>query len=105
MQGSFQTEHKLYLILDFVNGGHLFFQLKRQGTFDERLCRLYAAEIVLALSHLHSMDIGEAVLALSHLRCMSAAPHGSFLREAHEGQSDHQAGRSWQSVLTVHPMS
>lgn len=59
LQGSFQTDHKLYLILDFVNGGHLFFQLRKQGTFSEDLCRLYAAELVLALAHLHSMDIGE----------------------------------------------
>ena len=28
-----QTKSKLYLILDFINGGHLFFQLYRQGTF------------------------------------------------------------------------
>ncbi|CAH9082299.1 unnamed protein product [Cuscuta epithymum] len=30
---SFQTKYRLYLILDFVNGGHLFFQLCRQGLF------------------------------------------------------------------------
>ncbi|GAB4821286.1 hypothetical protein N2152v2_008332 [Parachlorella kessleri] len=52
---SFQTPHKLYLVLDFINGGHLFFQLYRQGTFDEPLARLYAAEIVLAIAHLHSL--------------------------------------------------
>lgn len=28
-----QTRTKLYLVLDFINGGHLFFQLYRQGTF------------------------------------------------------------------------
>ncbi|TYJ42476.1 hypothetical protein E1A91_A03G092800v1 [Gossypium mustelinum] len=33
---SFQTKSKLYLILDFINGGHLFFHLYRQGIF--RLC-------------------------------------------------------------------
>lgn len=52
---SFQTPKKLYLVLDFINGGHLFFQLYRQGTFDEPLARLYCAEIVLAISHLHSL--------------------------------------------------
>ncbi|TYI24178.1 hypothetical protein ES332_A06G215500v1 [Gossypium tomentosum] len=30
---SFQTKYRLYLVLDFVNGGHLFFQLYRQGLF------------------------------------------------------------------------
>ncbi|KAI9117231.1 hypothetical protein K1719_011397 [Acacia pycnantha] len=28
---SFQTKSKLYLILDFINGGHLFFHLYRKG--------------------------------------------------------------------------
>ena len=31
MRYSFQTSQKLYLILDFINGGHLFFWLYRQG--------------------------------------------------------------------------
>lgn len=52
---SFQTRTKLYLVLDFVSGGHLFFQLYRQGVFGEDLARLYAAEIVLAVSHLHTL--------------------------------------------------
>lgn len=104
-----QTPKKLYLVLDFINGGHLFFQvcgwvwaagsqrvafdkrawlqqrrrrphasvplrgvclarrrplhrpactvpqLYRQGTFDEPLARLYCAEIVLAITHLHGL--------------------------------------------------
>ncbi|KAL0039247.1 hypothetical protein WJX77_012674 [Trebouxia sp. C0004] len=52
---SFQTSSKLYLVLDFINGGHLFFQLYRQGIFGEQLARLYTAEIVLAIAHLHSL--------------------------------------------------
>ena len=52
---SFQTSKKLYLVLDFINGGHLFFQLYRAGTFDEDLARLYTAELVSAITHLHSL--------------------------------------------------
>ncbi|MCO5597461.1 hypothetical protein L7F22_051539 [Adiantum nelumboides] len=54
---SFQTKSKLYLILDFINGGHLFFQLYRQGTFSEDLARVYTAEIISAVSHLHNNGI------------------------------------------------
>ena len=43
--------------MDFVNGGHLFFQLYPAGLFEEALARVYTAEIVLALSHLHSLGI------------------------------------------------
>lgn len=54
---SFQTKYRLYLVLDFINGGHLFFQLYKQGLFREDLGRIYAAEIVSAVSHLHANGI------------------------------------------------
>ncbi|KAK4804800.1 hypothetical protein SAY86_004617 [Trapa natans] len=54
---SFQTKSKLYLILDFINGGHLFFHLYRQGIFSEDQARFYTAQIVSAVSHLHSCGI------------------------------------------------
>eukprot|EP01102_Stenamoeba_stenopodia_P008099 TRINITY_DN2301_c0_g1_i1.p1 TRINITY_DN2301_c0_g1~~TRINITY_DN2301_c0_g1_i1.p1 ORF type:complete len:415 (-),score=96.56 TRINITY_DN2301_c0_g1_i1:112-1356(-) len=54
---AFQTEEKLYMVLDFVNGGELFFHLKREGKFSEQRVRIYAAEIACALSHLHSFGI------------------------------------------------
>lgn len=54
---SFQTPSKLYLVMDFVNGGHLFFQLARAGLFEERLARVYSAELALALGHLHGLGI------------------------------------------------
>ncbi|KAB5561819.1 hypothetical protein DKX38_006776 [Salix brachista] len=54
---SFQTKYRLYLVLDFINGGHLFFQLYNHGLFREDLARIYAAEIVSAVSHLHANGI------------------------------------------------
>lgn len=54
---SFQTPSKLYLILDFLNGGHLFFNLYREGVFGEDVAKLYTAEIVSALSYLHGQGI------------------------------------------------
>ena len=54
---SFQTTSKLYLILEFINGGHLFFQLYQQGTFGDELTKFYISEICLAIGHLHSLRI------------------------------------------------
>lgn len=54
---SFQTPSKLYLVLDFLNGGHLFFNLYRQGVFGDDVAKLYTAEMVSALSYLHSRGI------------------------------------------------
>lgn len=52
---AFQTETKVYLILDFSNGGELFFYLKKETRFSEEKARFYAAQIVLVLEHLHSL--------------------------------------------------
>jgi len=54
---AFQTKDKLYMIMDFVNGGELFFHLKNETRFDEDRVRFYAAEISSALIHLHSHGI------------------------------------------------
>ncbi|GMH42467.1 hypothetical protein BSKO_10386 [Bryopsis sp. KO-2023] len=54
---SFQTSQKLYLVLEFVNGGHLFYQLFQEGCFLEDRTRIHAAEIVSAISFLHSKGI------------------------------------------------
>jgi len=53
----FQTEGKLYLILDYVNGGELFFHLKNSGRFEEDRTLLYTAEIASALGHLHECGV------------------------------------------------
>lgn len=54
---AFQTKDKLYMILDFVNGGELFFHLKKEGRFPEARVKFYAAEIISAMAHLHSLNI------------------------------------------------
>ncbi len=54
---AFQTKDKLYMILDFINGGELFYHLKKEGRFPENRVKFYAAEIVCAMDHLHSLGI------------------------------------------------
>lgn len=51
---SFQTPDKLFLVLDYINGGDMFTRLMEENTFCEDRVRLYAAQIGLALSYLHS---------------------------------------------------
>jgi serine/threonine protein kinase len=41
----------------FVNGGELFHHLQREHTFNEERARFYSAELLLALEHLHTLDV------------------------------------------------
>ncbi|KAL5519852.1 YPK1 [Sanghuangporus baumii] len=54
---SFQSEQKLYLVLAFVNGGELFHHLQQEQRFNEERSRFYSAELLLALEHLHDLDV------------------------------------------------
>jgi len=54
---SFQTPDKLYFVMDFVNGGELFYHLQQEKVFDEERTRFYSAEIVLGLEYLHKEGI------------------------------------------------
>ncbi|KAF7669701.1 hypothetical protein LDENG_00147180 [Lucifuga dentata] len=54
---SFQTPNTLYFVLDYVNGGELFYHLQREGSFPEPRSAFYAAETALALGYLHSLNI------------------------------------------------
>jgi len=54
---AFQSTENLYFVTDFLNGGELFFHLCNEIRFSEDRARFYAAEMVLALEHLHSNGI------------------------------------------------
>jgi RAC serine/threonine-protein kinase len=57
MKMAFQSKDKLYFVLDYCPGGELFYHLGRLGRFPEHQARFYAAEIVLAISYVHQLDI------------------------------------------------
>ena len=54
---AFQSKDKLYFVLDYCAGGELFFHLGKLGKFPEHRARFYAAEIILAISYVHSLEI------------------------------------------------
>ena len=53
----FQDVENLYFIMEFVQGGELFFHLHRETRFDDEKTKFYTAEIVLALNFLHEHNI------------------------------------------------
>jgi protein-serine/threonine kinase len=54
---AFQTPQKLYMVMDYCPGGELFFHIQRVERFNEEAVKFYAAQLVLAIAHLHDNDI------------------------------------------------
>ncbi|ETM03470.1 AGC protein kinase [Phytophthora nicotianae] len=54
---AFQTAQRLYFVLDYCPGGELFYHLSRMKKLPEHMACFYAAEITLALEHLHGLGV------------------------------------------------
>jgi hypothetical protein len=64
---AFQNTGKLYLVMDFYSGGTLFQVLRQQRQFKEHQAKLYGAQLVLALAHLHTLHIVYRDLKLENI--------------------------------------
>ena len=53
----FQTPERIYFVTPFIKGGDLFHKLKSDGFLKEDLAKFYAAQIAVALQHLHDLGI------------------------------------------------
>ncbi|KAG1052365.1 hypothetical protein G6F46_001403 [Rhizopus delemar] len=54
---AFQTNDRLYLILEYATGGELFTHMAAEHMFSEDVARFYLAELLLAIEHLHALGI------------------------------------------------
>mmetsp|Transcript_33887 Transcript_33887/g.91727 ORF Transcript_33887/g.91727 Transcript_33887/m.91727 type:complete len:365 (-) Transcript_33887:131-1225(-) len=54
---TFQDEKRLFMLLEYINGGELFSYLRKEGRLPNDSARFYAGEIILAFSYLHSLNI------------------------------------------------
>ena len=64
---AFQNDEKLYLVMDYYPGGSMFFHLKKSKKFSEIRTRLYMAELLTAIMHLHSKQIAYRDLKLENI--------------------------------------
>lgn len=54
---AFKTPEHLCFVMEYANGGEMYFHLSREGRFPEARARFYAAEITLALGYLHGENV------------------------------------------------
>lgn len=64
---AFQNPEKLYLIMDYYPGGSMFYHLRKSKRFSEERTRLYMAQLLTALMHLHSKQIAYRDLKLENI--------------------------------------
>lgn len=57
MEYVFQNEFRIYFLMKFVKGGELFRHLVEVRIFPENQAKFFAAQVAMALAHLHSKKI------------------------------------------------
>ncbi|OWA50571.1 RAC serine/threonine-protein kinase [Hypsibius exemplaris] len=61
------TNDRLCFVMEYVNGGELFFHLSRERIFSEDKARFYSAEILSAIGYLHEQGVVYRDLKLENL--------------------------------------
>lgn len=61
---SFRTNERLCFVIQYVNGGELYFHLRNEKVFSEERTRFYGAEIISALGY-----VGAAFYAYKSFNC------------------------------------
>lgn len=54
---AFQSNHELFFVTDICTGGELFYHMRQQRRFSEKLSKFYMCEILLGFQYLHDHDI------------------------------------------------
>lgn len=52
-----ETDGYVFIVMEYIQGGELFYYIKKYHHFTEDIVRFFIAEIVLALKHLHEKGI------------------------------------------------
>lgn len=66
---AFQNQDKLYMVMDYYSGGSLRSVLRRRGRFSINRAKFYLAEVLLAIAHLHSLNIIYRDIKLENIVC------------------------------------
>ncbi|KAH8861455.1 Rho-associated protein kinase 1 [Schistosoma japonicum] len=87
---AFLDKDNVYLCMEYMPGGDLYYWLEKYDTFDETIARFYLAEIVLALEALHQLgfihrDLKPDNMLLDAAGHLKLADFGSCVRVGVDG--------------------
>ncbi|KYK57737.1 serine/threonine-protein kinase psk1 [Drechmeria coniospora] len=95
---AFQDHEKLYLILEYGQGGELFTHLNTEKMFSETVAAFYMAEMLLAISHLHN-DLGVVYRDLKPENCLLDADGHLLLTDFGLSKVSVEQSESCHSIL------
>lgn len=67
MEFVFQNDTRLYFVIEFLRGGELYKHFLKKRRFQEEEAKFYAAQIALAIGHLHKQNILHRDLKLENI--------------------------------------
>ncbi|KAF9354393.1 Serine/threonine kinase [Mortierella sp. AD094] len=67
LHSCFQTETRLYFVMEYIRGGDLMMHIQRDRRFGERRAKFYGCEVLLALQYFHQNDIVYRDLKLDNI--------------------------------------
>jgi calcium/calmodulin-dependent protein kinase I len=89
----FDTDQKLSLVMELVNGGELFYKIVDKGSYSELEARDIVRQLVEGVDYLHNQGIAHRDLKPENLLC-SETEHGMVIKIADFGLSKAFSGES-----------